>query len=72
MALVGRAAQRRTWTKTAENVAREAGGEAPEGVIEQRWQLDDRDAGTFESWIRDLIRRRERRDQHSVGHNARA
>jgi uncharacterized protein YbjT (DUF2867 family) len=67
MAIVGRLAQRRAWRQTAENVAREAGGEAPEGVIEQSWHLDDDDADSLDSWIRDLIRQRERREEHRVG-----
>jgi hypothetical protein len=66
MALVGQLAQRRTWIKTAENVAREAGGEAPEGVFEKGWQLDDADAGSLEDWINELIRQRERSEKHGV------
>jgi NADH dehydrogenase len=67
MALVGRLVQRRTWAVTAENVTREAGGEAPEGVIEKSCHLDDADAGSLVNWINELIRQRERRQEHQVG-----
>lgn len=66
MALVGRLAQRRAWIQTAGNVAREAGGEAPQGVVEKSWHLDDTDAGSLESWIDELIQERERREEHRV------
>ena len=66
MALVGGLAQRRVWTQTAQNVAREAGGTAPDGVHEESWQLDDREAEPLEDWIRSLVQLRLRRQENRV------
>jgi uncharacterized protein YbjT (DUF2867 family) len=56
MALVGSAAQKRTWRQTAENVAERSGGTADD-VHEESWSLDDDEAEPLEEWIRDLIHR---------------
>lgn len=64
MALVGRAAQTRTWKQTAENVARTAGGDTPEGVIEESWELSDESAETLEDWIAQLIQLRKRETEN--------
>jgi uncharacterized protein YbjT (DUF2867 family) len=61
MAIVGSAAQKRTWISTAEAVCTHAGGHAPEGVVEDSWSLDDEEARPFEEWVRALVQERERR-----------
>lgn len=61
MALVGSAAQKRTWKATAENVCEHAGGRADEGVVEDSWSLDDEQAEPLEEWVNELVQRRERR-----------
>jgi uncharacterized protein YbjT (DUF2867 family) len=62
MALVGSAAQKRTWIQTAENVCTHAGATSSEGVVEESWSLDDDEAKPFEEWVRELIQERERRE----------
>ncbi|HSJ23573.1 MAG TPA: NAD-dependent epimerase/dehydratase family protein [Longimicrobiales bacterium] len=57
MALVGSAAQKRTWQQTAENVVERSGGSSDEGVQEESWSLDDEAAEPLEDWVRDLINR---------------
>lgn len=67
MALVGRAAQTKTWKQTAENVARAAGGDTPHGVIEESWELSDETAEPLEDWINELIQRRKRETDNRAG-----
>jgi uncharacterized protein YbjT (DUF2867 family) len=67
MALVGSAAQKRTWQATAENVCTHAGGRSEQGVEEDSWSLDDEQAEPLEEWIRELIQRRERREDADPG-----
>jgi uncharacterized protein YbjT (DUF2867 family) len=62
MALVGSAAQKRTWQDTAENVCAHAGGSSEEGVTEESWSLEDAEAEPLEDWIRDMVQQRERRE----------
>jgi NADH dehydrogenase len=62
MALIGTAAQARTWKQTAENLARSAGGHAPEGVAEESWDLSDESAEPLEEWITRLVQRRRRNE----------
>jgi uncharacterized protein YbjT (DUF2867 family) len=64
MALVGSAAQKRTWKQTAENVCALAGGHSEAGVTEVSWSLDDEAAEPYEDWIRDLVQEQDRRNQH--------
>jgi hypothetical protein len=64
MALVGSAAQKRTWVGTAENIVAAAGGTSQDGVTEESWSIGDEDAEPFEQWAEDLVRRRERRENH--------
>jgi uncharacterized protein YbjT (DUF2867 family) len=66
MALIGSAAQRRTWMRTAENVVTESGGTAPGGVEEESWSLDDEAAEPIDEWARDLVQSRERRTENRV------
>jgi uncharacterized protein YbjT (DUF2867 family) len=67
MALVGAAAQARTWKQTAENVARSAGGHSPDGVSEQSWELGDESAEPIEEWITQLVQRRRRQTENRPG-----
>jgi NADH dehydrogenase len=62
MALIGTAAQTRTWKQTAEKVAVDAGASSPGEVSDESWDLDDEDAEPLEEWARDLIRRRRQRE----------
>jgi NADH dehydrogenase len=66
MALIGTAAQTRTWKQTAENVAADAGVQSPPDVAVESWDIDDDDAAPLEEWARALIRRgrREGRSDH--------
>jgi uncharacterized protein YbjT (DUF2867 family) len=57
MALVGSAAQARTWKQTAENVVDLAGGRARAEVDEESWSLDDEEAEPLEEWVRDVVQR---------------
>jgi uncharacterized protein YbjT (DUF2867 family) len=57
MALVGSAAQRRTWEATATAVLERSGGTAPEGVDEESWSLDDDEAEPLEDWVQELVHR---------------
>jgi uncharacterized protein YbjT (DUF2867 family) len=57
MAIVGTAAQKRTWEKTAENVLERSGGTSEEGVVEESWSLDDDEAEPLEEWVRSLVNR---------------
>lgn len=65
MALVGGAAQKRTWIGTAENVVAVAGGSSPDGVMEETWSVGDEEAEPLDQWAEELVRRRERRDNRS-------
>jgi uncharacterized protein YbjT (DUF2867 family) len=56
MALVGSAAQKRTWTTTAENVLDRSGGRSESGVQEESWSLDDDHARPLEEWVREIVR----------------
>ena len=67
MALVGTAAQTRTWRQTAENVAAAAGGHAPDGVAEQSWEPSDESAEHLEDWITHLVQRRRRETENRSG-----
>jgi uncharacterized protein YbjT (DUF2867 family) len=60
MALLGSAAQTRTWKTTAEKVVEAASGSAPDGVQEESWSLDDEQAAPLEDWVRDMVQRRRR------------
>jgi uncharacterized protein YbjT (DUF2867 family) len=64
MAIIGTAAQTRTWKQTAENVARAAGGEPPGGVAEESWDLDEESAEPLEDWITQLVQRRRRETEN--------
>jgi uncharacterized protein YbjT (DUF2867 family) len=55
MALVGTAAQKRTWEQTAVNVVDRSGGTAVEDVQEESWSLDDDEAEPLEDWVRDVV-----------------
>ena len=66
MALVGSAAQKRAWTRTAERVVAEAGGSAPDGVSEESWALDDEQAEPVDAWARDVVQQRQRRTENRV------
>lgn len=61
MAIVGTAAQTRTWKRTAENVGRMAGGEPAGDVDATSWELDDESAESLEEWITALVQQRRRR-----------
>jgi hypothetical protein len=63
MALVGSAAQKRTWMATAERVCEHAGARCDDGVAEDSWSLDDEEAAPFEEWVLGLIQERERKDR---------
>lgn len=67
MALVGSAAQRETWKSTLENVIEASGGEAPNGVEIESWDLDDDDAERLDDWIRRLVQARQRRETANGG-----
>lgn len=67
MALVGTAAQTRTWKRTAENVARMAEGEPVGDVDETSWELDDESAESLEDWINALVQRRRRQTDNQPG-----
>ncbi|CAN5643395.1 hypothetical protein BH23GEM9_BH23GEM9_06990 [soil metagenome] len=62
MALGGSAAQKRSWTSTAERICAHAGGTSADGVMEDSWSLDDDEAEPLEDWVRDLI---QKRDDHT-------
>jgi uncharacterized protein YbjT (DUF2867 family) len=64
MALVGSAAQKRTWKATAENVCELAGGHSEAGVMEESWSLSDEAAEPLEEWIHNLVQAQDRRTQH--------
>jgi hypothetical protein len=64
MALIGTAAQTRTWKETAENVARACGGRPSGEVTEQSWELEDESAEPLEEWITQLVQRRRRQSQN--------
>ena len=66
MALIGSSAQKRAWTRTAERVAGEAGGSAPDGVIEESWSLDDDEAEPIDTWARAIVQQRQRRTENRV------
>ncbi|HSJ10490.1 MAG TPA: DUF1990 family protein, partial [Longimicrobiales bacterium] len=68
MALGGSAAQKRTWTQTAERMAEAAGGTAPGGVAEESWELEDSAADDVEDWVKALVRRRERAEARNGTH----
>jgi uncharacterized protein YbjT (DUF2867 family) len=63
MAVLGRAAQQRAWTETAERVLHASGGHAPDGVQHDSWELDGAAAGKVEDWIRERIFHRMRTEQ---------
>lgn len=67
MALIGTAAQARTWKETAENVARASGGQPAGDVTEQSWELGDESAEPLEEWITRLIQRRRRHSENRPG-----
>jgi hypothetical protein len=58
MAVVGNAAQKRTWMNTAKSVCDLAGGRSASGVTEQSWSLDDEEAEPLENWVKELIQAR--------------
>lgn len=55
MALVGSAAQTRTWKQTAQNVVDMAGGNPDAEVEDESWSLDDDAAEPLEEWVRDVV-----------------
>jgi nucleoside-diphosphate-sugar epimerase len=55
MAIIGTAAQKRTWTQLADNVLARSGGTAEDGVTEESWSLDDDAAEPLEEWVKSLI-----------------
>jgi uncharacterized protein YbjT (DUF2867 family) len=67
MAVIGNAAQKRTWTATAENVCELAGGRAEAGVVEETWSLDDEAAEPLEQWVKELVQARVRREAAADG-----
>jgi nucleoside-diphosphate-sugar epimerase len=66
MAVVGRSAQREAWTETVERVIRASGGEAPDGVQHEAWELDGAAAEKLEDWVIERINSR-RRAEHANG-----
>jgi nucleoside-diphosphate-sugar epimerase len=66
MALLGRGAQRQAWTQTAERVIAAAGGQAPDGVQRDTWELDEDAADRVDDWARDRINAR-LRAEHADG-----
>jgi uncharacterized protein YbjT (DUF2867 family) len=60
MALVGSAAQKRTWMQAADNLVAAAHGTARDGVDEESWEIDDDDAEPLEDWVQALVDRRQR------------
>jgi uncharacterized protein YbjT (DUF2867 family) len=67
MAIIGTAAQTRTWKQTAENVAGASGGQAAGDVVEQSWELEDASAEPLEEWIKELVQRRRRASENRPG-----
>jgi hypothetical protein len=59
MALVGTAAQKRTWKTTAENLLERSGGRSEDGVQEESWSLEDEAARPLEEWVRELVQNQE-------------
>ncbi|MGH7465614.1 MAG: hypothetical protein ACREK1_10605, partial [Longimicrobiales bacterium] len=57
----GRSMQRRAWSETAERVVRASGGDAPQGVQHDSWELDENAAQQVDDWVRDRINARLRR-----------
>ncbi|HSK17826.1 MAG TPA: DUF1990 family protein [Longimicrobiales bacterium] len=64
MAIIGTAAQTRTWKQTAENVASAAGGTTPDDIDEESWDLDEESAEPLEEWITGLVQRRKRESEN--------
>lgn len=64
MAIVGSAAQTRTWKQTARNVVEAVGGQQDGDVQEQSWELSDESAEPLEEWITQLVQRRRRQTEN--------
>jgi hypothetical protein len=62
MSTIGRVLKSQTWTSLVENVVRESGGEAADGVQTESEPLDDEQAERVEKWAETLVQRRKREE----------
>jgi uncharacterized protein YbjT (DUF2867 family) len=62
MRTVGAAAQALNWSGVVEEVVRRSGGRAPRGVQREFQDLDEREAGRVEAWVRELSMRLKRKE----------
>jgi len=60
MALVGGRVQHATWIQIVENVVRESGGSADDGVQSDETTVDDAAAAAVDAWLRELALARHR------------
>ena len=60
MATVGGPLQRRTWIQIVEDVVRESGGTAPDGVHHESEKLEGEEAEQIERWLREMVVERKR------------
>ena len=60
MATVGGPLQRRTWIQIVEDVVRESGGTAPDGVHHESEKLEGEEAQQIERWLREMVVERKR------------
>ncbi|HJU66123.1 MAG TPA: hypothetical protein VJ596_10620, partial [Gemmatimonadaceae bacterium] len=61
LATVGRVLKHRTWQTLIENVIRESGGTAPDGVNRSSVPLDAEESRRMEEWMRGLVMARKRK-----------
>lgn len=62
MATLGRRLQKETWKSVVEAVVERCGGTAPDGVHEESWQLNPREAARVERWVEEVVMRRKREE----------
>ena len=63
MSTIGSHVQRMTWKEIVEEVVRESGGEAPDGVHHESDTLSGEDAEQVEGWLRELVVKRKREER---------
>jgi hypothetical protein len=57
---IGGSVQNATWKTLVESVVEESGGEAADGVNEEKVELDEEKAEEVEEWLTELVARRKR------------
>jgi NADH dehydrogenase len=62
LSTVGRLLKHRTWQRLIENVIRESGGTAPDGIYRSSTALDASESRRMEEWMRGLVMARKRKE----------